>query len=115
MKNILFLCACLLALAAPLRAAVAPPADIVVVQVFCEFGRPINAVITRGGASEVVDLKYKRPATDRRAMEESIQSNETYYKLCQQFYQEGYILQSTMSVPVNSTSSYNTLFFVKAR
>jgi len=88
----------------PLRAAVAPPADIVVVRIF-DSGTSVNAVIIRGeGKSEKV--VFNSSITDKRLTE----SSEGYYKLFQRLYQEGYVLQSTFS---NDTSLI-TLLFVKA-
>ncbi|MGI4738792.1 MAG: hypothetical protein ACRYG7_26780 [Janthinobacterium lividum] len=105
MKNILLLCACLLALVAPLRAAVAPPADIVVVRIY-DSGASINAVITRDeGKSEKVT--FNSGATDKRLTESSL----GYYKLISKLYQEGYKLQSTIS---DGRSDLITLLFVKA-
>jgi hypothetical protein len=116
MKKILLFWACLLALASPLQAAVAPP-EIVVVRVYCSYGCPIKAVITRSeGKSELVDLRYKHADSSMsRSEEELMQNNESYYRLCQRFYQQGYTLQSTLTSPLDNTDSYATLFFAKAQ
>ncbi len=107
MKNLFLLCACLLALAAPLRAAVAPPADIVVVRIL--EGRSITAIITRGdGKSEKIE--FDRGASDKNLT----QSSEGYYKLFHQLYQEGYSLQSTFSTSLSNGTGFITLLFVKA-
>ncbi|AMR28939.1 hypothetical protein A0257_18755 [Hymenobacter psoromatis] len=107
MKNILLLCACLWALATPLRVVAGPPADIVVVRIV--EGRSVTAIITRGdGKSEKVEF-------DRGASDENLtQSSEGYYKLFHQLYQEGYSLQSTFSTSNNLGSGFITLLFVKA-
>ncbi|WP_223648566.1 hypothetical protein [Hymenobacter psoromatis] len=103
MKNLLFLCACLWALAMPLRAVAGPP-DIIVVQISL-FAGDYNAIITRGkGKSETIALNNGGSKKDQ------IQCNEEYYQLFQQLYQEGYILQSTFT---NRTAD-TTLLFVKA-
>ncbi len=109
MKNILLLCACLLALAAPLRAAVAPPVDIVVVRIY--EGNSITAFITRGtGKSEKVE--FNSGTTDKNMQ----LAGEGYYQLFQQLYQQGYTLQSTITAPGNLTiTAYHTLLFVKTR
>lgn len=110
MKNILLLCACLLALATPLRAAVVPPADIVVVRIYEDVGL-VKVIITRGeGKSEKIELAGA--VDDKR----HIQSNEGCYRIFQQLYQEGYILQSTipLAVPGDIYNSFVTLLFVKA-
>jgi hypothetical protein len=103
MKNLLLLCACLLALAAPLRAAAAPPADIVVVRIY--EGTHITAIITRGeGKSEKVE--FENGVSDKWLT----QSGAGYYKLFERFYAEGYVLQSTMT---SGAGAYTTLLFVK--
>jgi hypothetical protein len=105
MKNILLLCACLLALAAPQRAAGAPPPTIAVVRIY-DNGVTINAVITRGeGKSEKV--AFQSGGLDRKL----VLAGEGYYQLFQRLYQEGYVLQSTFS---NGNSELTTLLFVKA-
>ncbi len=105
MKKLLLLCACLLALAAPLRAAVVPPTDIVVVRIY-DSGASINAVITRGeGRSEKV--AFESGASDKRLTDSGL----GYYKLISNLYQEGYKLQSTIS---DGRSGLITLLFVKA-
>ncbi len=105
MKNLLLLCACLLALASPLRAAVAPPVDIVVVRIY--EGPHVTAIITRGeGKSEKVE--FENGITDKWLT----QTSQGYYKLFERFYGEGYILQSTMT---SNAGSLTTLLFVKAK
>ncbi len=101
MKKLVLLCACLWALAAPLRALAGPP-DIVVVRIL-DNGVSINAVITRGeGKSE--KIAFDSGGNDKRLTEAS----EGYYKLFNQLYQEGYTLQSTFS-----DHGLTTLLFVK--
>ena len=107
MKNILLLCACLWALATPLRAAVAPPADIVVVRIY--EANSITAFITRGaGKSEKVE--FNSGVTDKNMK----LAGEGYYQICQQLYQQGYTLQSTITAPWGA-GAYHTLLFVKAQ
>ncbi|TFZ68864.1 hypothetical protein E4631_02045 [Hymenobacter sp. UV11] len=105
MKNILLLCACLLALATPLRAVAGPPADIVVVRIL-EFNGNTTAIITRGeGKSEKVE--FASGYSDKK----QIQGGEEYYKFLQRLYQEGYTLQSSFSPGTGGTV---TLLFVKS-
>jgi hypothetical protein len=107
MKKFLLLCACLLALAAPLRAAMAPP-QLVVVRIY-EGMSTVVAIVTRGeGKSERVE--FEKGSSDKRL----ITSSEGYYKLFQRLYQEGYTLQSTLSAPHSPDTSFTTLLFVKA-
>ncbi|MGI4762700.1 MAG: hypothetical protein ACRYF0_18465 [Janthinobacterium lividum] len=102
MKKLLLLCACLLALASPLRAAAAPP-KIIVVRII-EYSQVSSVVITRGeGKSEKVE--FSRKATE---------VNEGYYKLFAKLYQQGYKLQSTFSAPMGTEGGNTTLLFVKA-
>ena len=106
MKKIILLCTCLLALAAPLRAAVAPP-EIIVVRIY--EGRKTTIIITRGeGKSEKVEVE--NGFTDKRLMEAS----EGYYKVFERLYQEGYTVQSTFSTVYDASSGFTTVLFVKA-
>ena len=107
MKKLLLLCACLLALAGPLRAAIAPP-DIIVVRIY--EGRKTTIIITRGeGKSEKVEVE--NGFTDKRLVE----ANEGYYKVFERLYQEGYTVQSTFSTVYDASSSFTTVLFAKAR
>jgi hypothetical protein len=106
MKKRFLLCACLLALAAPLQAAVAPP-DIVVVRIY--EGAHTTIIITRGeGKSEKIEIE--NGIRDKRL----IQANEGYYKLFERLYQEGYTVQSTFTTVYDSSSGFTTLLFAKA-
>lgn len=106
MKKLFLLCACLLVLATPLRAAVAPP-EIVVVRVY-EATDKVMLIITRGeGKSEKVE--FDRGNSDKNL----VQSSEGYYRVFQQLYQQGYTLQSTFSTPRDPYSGYTTLLFAK--
>jgi len=108
MKNIFLLCACLLALAAPLRAAAVPPADIVVVRAYEGMGR-ITVIITRGeGKSEKVT--FDRGVSDKSLLA----SSEGYYKVFQQLYQEGYALQNSFATPRDSEAGFTTFLFTKS-
>ncbi len=108
MKKLLLLCACLLALAASLRAAVAPPVDIVVVRIY--EGTHTTIIITRGeGKSEKVEIE--NGLSDKKLT----QASEGYYKLFERLYGEGFTLQSTMSTTFSATISFTTLLFVKAK
>ena len=108
MKNFLLLCACLLALATPLRAAAGPPADIVVVRIF--EGNSITAFITRGtGKTEKVE--FNSGSNDKNMQ----LAGEGYYQLFQQLYQQGYTLQSTVTAPRSTVAAYHTLLFVKTQ
>lgn len=103
MKNLLFLCACLWALATPLRAVAGPP-DIIVVRIY--EGNSITAFITRG-AGKTEKVSFENGITD----ENMTLASEAYYKLLQRLYQEGYTLQSTFSPGTVGTI---TLLFIKA-
>ena len=106
MKKQLLLCACLLALAAPLRAAVAPP-DIVVVRIY--EGAHTTIIITRGeGKSEKIEVE--NGIRDERL----IQANEGYYKVFERLYQEGYTVQSTFTTVYDANRGFTTLLFAKA-
>ena len=105
MKNLLFLCACLWALATPLRAVAGPP-DIIVVRIY--EGNSITVFITRGaGKSERVE--FNNGVNDKNMT----LASEGYYQLFQRLYQEGYTLQSTLTAPRTVTAAYHTLLFVK--
>lgn len=105
MKKLVLLCACLLALAAPLRAAVAPP-EIVVVRIY--EGSHTVIIITRGeGKSEKVEIA--NGITDKKL----IQASEGYYKVLEQLYQEGYAVQSTFSTLYDTNRGCTTLLFAK--
>jgi len=107
MKNLLLLCACLLALATPLRAVAGPP-DIVVVRISERIGIVV-ATITRGeGRTEQVI--FAQDTGNKKNM----QGSEGYYKLYQQLYQEGYTLQNSFSAAGEYGGTYITLLFVKA-
>lgn len=106
MKKLLLLCACLLALASPLRAAVSPP-DIIIVRIY--EGRKTTIIITRGeGKSEKVEVE--NGFTDKKLT----QASEGYYKVFERLYQEGYTVQSTFSTVYDATSGFTTVLFVKA-
>jgi hypothetical protein len=108
MKKLLLLCACLLALASPLRAAVAPP-DLVVVRIYESIGT-ITAILTRGeGKSEKIE--FDKGTTDKHLTA----SSEGYYKLFQQLYREGYTLQTSFGMARSADSGFTTLLFVKAQ
>ena len=105
MKKLLLLCACLLALASPLRALADPP-DIVVVRIKDGVSGSITAIITRGeGKSETVTF-------DAGGSEKGLATaSEGYYKLFHSLYQSGYTLQSTFS---SGGGFFTTLLFTKA-
>lgn len=68
----------------------------------------IVAIITRGeGKSERVEVE--RGNSDKRLTA----SSEGYYKVFQQLYQEGYVLQSTMGATTGPATEFVTLLFVK--
>ena len=109
MKNILLLCACLLALATPLRAAVVPPADIVVVRILENAGAVVATIVREGKTEQVILSRDNNP--DKKP----IQSGEGYYKLYHQLYQEGYTLQNSFTTGGPTVGGYYvTLLFVKA-
>ncbi len=107
MKKLLLLCACLLALASPLRSVAGPPADIVVVRIY--EGSSTTIIITRGeGKSEKIELV--NGTNDKKLT----QASEGYYKVFERLYQEGYTVQSTFSTVFNANIGFTTLLFVKA-
>jgi len=106
MKKLFLLCACLLILAAPLRAVVAPP-EIIVVRIY--EGRKTIIIITRGeGKSEKIEVE--NGLTDKKLMEAS----EGYYKVFERLYQEGYTVQSTFSTVYDASLGFTTVLFAKA-
>lgn len=107
MKNLLFLCVCLWALATPLRAVAGPP-DIIVVRIY--EGNNITAFITRG-AGKTEKVSFGNGTTD----ENMTLASEGYYQLFQRLYQEGYTLQSTITAPRSAYNAYHTLLFVKTQ
>ncbi len=107
MKKLVLFCACLLALAAPLRAAVAPP-QIAVVRIY--EGSRTTIIITRGeGKSEKVEID--NGVTDKKLT----QGSEGYYKLFERLYGEGYTLQNSFITTFSTNISFTTLLFVKAQ
>jgi opacity protein-like surface antigen len=107
MKKLLLLCACLLALSAPLRAAVAPP-EIIIVRIY--EGNSTTIIITRGeGKSEKIEIE--NGMSDKKL----IQASEGYYKVIERLYQEGYTVQSTFSTVYDANSGFTTVLFAKAR
>ena len=107
MKKLLFLCACLWALAMLPSAAAAPP-DIVVVRIY--EGMHTTIIITRGeGKSEKIEIE--NGVTDKRLT----QANEGYYKVFERLYQEGYTVQSTFTTVYDTNRGFTTLLFAKAR
>ena len=107
MKKLLLLCACLLALASPLRVQADPP-EIIVVRIY--EGGKTTIIITRGeGKSEKVEIENGQ--SDKKL----VQASEGYYKIFERLYQEGYTLQSTFSSVYSPSIGFTTLLFVKAR
>ena len=106
MKKLLLLCVCLLALASSLRAAAAPP-EIIVVRIY--EGTHTTIIITRGeGKSEKIEVE--NGVTDKKLT----QASESYYKVFERLYQEGYALQSTFSNIYSANTGFTTLLFVKS-
>jgi hypothetical protein len=105
MKKLLLLGGGLLALSGhPMRAYASDP-DIVVVRVWDNPGY-VRVVITRGeGKSEVMEFENGFSAKNMTS------SGAGYFKVYHQLYQEGYVLQSTVS---GSGGYSSTLLFVKA-
>jgi hypothetical protein len=103
MKKLFLLGACLLALSgSPVMAQVAAP-DIVVVRVYD--GSVVQFVIVRGeGKTEM--MKFDGGFTDKRM----VSVGEAYYQLYNKLYQEGYVLQNTVTTSTTAT----TMLFVKA-
>lgn len=105
MKKLILFCACLLALAAPARAAVAPP-EIIVVRIY--EGSHTTIIITRGeGKSEKIEIE--NGISDKRL----IQANEGYYKVLERLYEEGYTVQSTFSTVYDTNRTFTTLLLAK--
>ncbi|MDO7887648.1 hypothetical protein [Hymenobacter cheonanensis] len=105
MKKFLLLCACVLALAAPLRAQTGP-AGIVVVRIFesSTTGSATAVIMHEGGKSETV--KFEKGHSEK----ELTKTSEVYYRMFESLYQEGYHLQSTFG----TAEGYTTLLFTKA-
>jgi opacity protein-like surface antigen len=109
MKKLLFLGACLVALASqPVMAQTTAP-EIVVVRV-TEDSRHVYVSITRAdGKSE--QLKF-----DNGAIGEGLdKSGQGYQKLFATLYQQGYRLQSTFSATAATSDDRTTLLFVKGQ
>ncbi|WP_162549932.1 hypothetical protein [Hymenobacter nivis] len=103
MKKLLFLSACLLALATRPAAAQTPSPDLVVVRML-DNGASVQLVVTRGeGKSEKIEFPSGR--TNKRL----VASGEGYYKVLSALYREGYVLQSTFS----TQQGYTTLVLGK--
>lgn len=106
MKYYFVICACLWALLGSPVHAYAADSDVVVVRVQDGGGGDVRCVVTRGeGKSEEVVFKSGYKATSLGI------AAEGYHKLIARLYQEGYVLQGTVSTGAGLTS---TLFFVKA-
>ena len=109
MKKLLLLCACLLALASPLRALADPPADIVVVRIY-DYDNYVKIITTKGeGDTEKIETKSMN--YDKGA----ISVNEAYYKVLKKFYQEGYILQNSSTISSSNGVGRVTYILVKNR
>ena len=105
MKKLIFLSACLLALAARPAAAQTPTPDIVVVREY-DSGSSVNLTVTRGeGKTEKVE--FASGGTDKKLTA----AGEGYYKVLAALYREGFVLQSTFS----SHTGLTTLVLSKNR
>ncbi|QKG57294.1 hypothetical protein GKZ68_12090 [Hymenobacter sp. BRD128] len=109
MKKLLLLCACLLALASPLRAQTAPPADIVVVRIQ-DYRTSAVLFITRGeGKTERVAIDSKGLSLDKNMTAVS----EGYFKVIENLYREGYALQNSSSISFQGDGGVTTYLFIK--
>jgi basic membrane lipoprotein Med (substrate-binding protein (PBP1-ABC) superfamily) len=105
MKKLLFLGACLVALASQPLMAQTGGSNVVVVRVH-DSGVNIELVINRGkGQSELI--KFNSGVSDKHLQEAA----EGYQQALAKLYQEGYSLKSTFT----STERLSTLVFVKDR
>jgi hypothetical protein len=105
MKKLLLPGACLWALATLPSVAATPP-DIVVVRIY--EGAHTTIIITRGeGKSEKIEVD--NGLTDKKL----IQANESYYKVFERLYQEGFTVQSTFATVYSATVGFTTILFTK--
>jgi hypothetical protein len=104
MKKLLFLGACLVALASQPVMAQTGGADVVVVQVSFGLGAGQILISRGGGKTEVVEIKKQ----NRNAGFES----EAYQQVISKLYQEGYTIKSTFSDGVRNQSN---IVFVKGQ
>jgi|GEM_PF-1442979 len=111
MKNLLFLGACLWALAGRAQAQTVP-ADVVVVRLD-ERGTTRTAYITSGeGKTEKVLIKTGLAGVDKTEQ----LMGEGYRAIFQKLYQQGYVVQSTFNAYNGSAGGgMTTLLFVKAK
>jgi hypothetical protein len=103
MKKLLLLSACLLALSsAPVKAQTAGP-QVIVVQVYFTALNTGHLTITRG-EGQIENIEFK--STHSRQTNEA----ETYQRVFNKLYQEGYLLKSTFGPGAGTLS---TLIFAK--
>jgi hypothetical protein len=108
MKKLIFLGACLVALASQPVMAQAGGADVVVVRLK-EYDTSVHLAITYGdGKTEF--LKFDSGESDKRLMT----SAENYHGILLKLYKAGYTLQSTFSATPSASGTFTTLVFVKA-
>ena len=107
MKKLLFLGACLVALASqPVQAQTTRP-NVIVVQVYYTGMNTQHIAITRGeGQTEDIEIKGTSPnGSDHKAA-------EAYQRVVEKLFSEGYTLKSTFSL---GTSPNVTLLFEQRR
>jgi hypothetical protein len=102
MKKLLFLGACLVALASqPVMAQTAGP-EVVVVQAYFPIGT--GRVVISRGPGKTEELEFKNGFRQTAAA-------ESYQQVIAKLYQEGYSIKTSFS----STSGLSTLIFVKEK
>lgn len=109
MKKLLFLGACLVALASQPVMAQTGNAEVVVVRLEESLRRVYVSVTRADGKSEQLEFES---GSGNNGLDNSGQG---YQKLIAGLYQQGYRLQSTFSSTLSATADRTTLIFVKGQ
>ncbi len=110
MKKLIFLGACLLALASAPAKAQTGGADIVVVRVMEYHGRTYLTIERAGQEPEQLDFKW-----DSRIGEKWERASKGYLNALSKLYQQGYRVQATIPGFANDGVAYTTLMFIKGQ
>jgi hypothetical protein len=110
MKKLVFLGACLVALASSPVKAQTGGADIVVVRVMEYNGRTYLTVERAGQEPEQIDFKW-----DSRIGEKRERASKGYLDTLSKLYQQGYRVQATIPGFTNADVAYTTLVFTKGQ